>query len=117
MPGGVTQDEAAQRQFGMPTVDTQGPAGSRVPDLDERPRRPPKWGGEDEGDAEWRYLEDTDAPPDAVGGCPLGGWWQWWWLELLPSCPKLSCCCFCCLTPCCPMTAVPCLTSTLLPSP
>ena len=81
---------------GAPGVDTQGPAGSRVPDLDDaehqrqRRRRHPHhhmhrhpsdhpsspgdgagFGGVEDADEAppFRYLEDTDAPPDAVGEC------------------------------------------------
>ncbi|KAI7837059.1 hypothetical protein COHA_009135 [Chlorella ohadii] len=61
-------DQEALRTFGRPAIDTQGPAGSRVPDLDDRPRRPAKFGGEDE--EAWRYAENSDAPPDAVGPVP-----------------------------------------------
>jgi hypothetical protein len=51
---------------GVPTVDTQGPAGSRVPDVADRPLRPAKWGGEDEEPA-LGFSLDPDAPPDSAG--------------------------------------------------
>ncbi|KAI3429885.1 hypothetical protein D9Q98_010196 [Chlorella vulgaris] len=61
-----TIDDYAARVFGVPTVDTQGPAGSRVPDLADRPLRPAKWGGEDEEPA-LGFSLDPDAPPDSAG--------------------------------------------------
>ena len=67
-------DDDAQHIFGRPGVDTQGPSGSRVPDLDRRPRRAPVWGGDGGADEPaWRYAGDPEAPPDAVGArwrCP-----------------------------------------------
>lgn len=56
---------------GVPTLGTQGPAGSRVPDLDDPSRQHPAFGGEEEEEEEMEgasgYPEDGDAPPDAVG--------------------------------------------------
>ncbi|KAL4437454.1 hypothetical protein ABPG75_004593 [Micractinium tetrahymenae] len=69
----VGEDEETQRVFGTPTVGTQGPAGSRVPDLDDPSRRHPEFGGEEEEEelaGTSGYPEDGDAPPDAVGPRP-----------------------------------------------
>lgn len=44
-------------------LDTQGPAGAPIPDLDDQIK--PEF--EDMTDAEYRYTADPDAPEDAAG--------------------------------------------------
>ncbi len=55
---------------GVPGVDTQGPAGSRVPDIEENMARVKLL--EESYDVDespsYHYLQADDAPPDAAGG-------------------------------------------------